>query len=59
MNRGVDRIWLQRTAIEILNVGDFPRPASYHDGGVTAISGVQPANQAKVDAVFPLPPAFS
>jgi hypothetical protein len=58
MNRGTERSWLQRTGIEILNLANFPQPGSYRDGGMYAISGMQPANQVKVDSVFPVPPAF-
>jgi hypothetical protein len=58
MNRGIDRTWIQRTGIEIGNLVNFPALGSYNDGGIGGISGVQAANQARVDAVFPVPPAF-
>jgi hypothetical protein len=61
MNRGIDRTWVQRTGIEVVDPVAFPAPGSYRDGGLPAISGLVPAsgNQAKVDAVFPVPPAFT
>ncbi len=58
MNRGSDRNWLQRTGIEIIDNANFPKPGSYRDGGVGAISSLQMANQTKVDSVFPIPPTF-
>ncbi|HEU5135087.1 MAG TPA: hypothetical protein VFU13_08085 [Steroidobacteraceae bacterium] len=58
LNSGSERNWLQRTAIEILDLANFPRPGSYRDGGVAAISSLQAGNQAKVDSVFPVPPAL-
>lgn len=58
MNFGTQRSFVQRTGIEILDMANFPRPGSYRDGGVYAISGVQTANQTKVDSVFPVPPAL-
>ncbi len=58
MNRGMDRVWLQRTGIEIISMVNFPQPGSYRDGGAHAISSVQTSNQTKVDASFPVPPAF-
>jgi hypothetical protein len=58
MNRGGERPWIQRTGIEILDTANFPNPGTYNDGGIGAISGVQTVNQARVDSVFPVPPAF-
>jgi hypothetical protein len=59
LNRGGERNWLQRTAIEILDPVNFPSPGSFRDGGVAAISGLQQANQGKIDGVFPVPPALA
>jgi hypothetical protein len=58
MNQGRDRGWFQRTGIEIRDPANFPKPGSYRDDGLTAMGTVQPTNQAKVDSVFPIPPAF-
>jgi hypothetical protein len=58
MNRGPSRNFLQRTGIEIVDPANFPSPGSYVDGGIFTIGGLQAENQAKVDAVFPVPPAF-
>lgn len=58
MNRGSERHWLQRTGIEITDLARFPDLGTYRDGGVAAISGLMAVNQAKLDAFFPVPPAF-
>jgi len=58
LNVGQERLWLQRTGIEILKIANFPQPGSYRDGGMYAISSLQAANQTKIDSVFPVPPAF-
>jgi hypothetical protein len=58
MNKGAERPWIQRTGIEIIDNANFPNAGSYVDGGMSSISGVQAANQALVDSVFPVPPVF-
>ena len=58
MNQGNTRGWFQRTGIEIRDPANFRKPGSYRDGGLTAMGTLQPVNQAKVDSVFPVPPAF-
>ena len=59
MNRGTDRLWIQRTGIEIIDHANFPNVGTFRDGGIPSISGLMTANQAKVDAAFPVPPVFS
>jgi hypothetical protein len=59
MNNGFQRSFLQRTGIEITDRPNFPAPGSYRDGGIAAIGGLLTVNQARIDGVFPVPPAFT
>ena len=59
MNSGSERHFRQRTGIEDTALVSPVDPANFIDHGIAAIGGLQAANQARMDAAFPVPPAFA
>jgi len=57
MNRGVDRLFRQRTGMENIDQVSPVLPEHYVDHGLAAIGGFQTVNQALIDAQWPVPPA--
>jgi hypothetical protein len=57
MNRGVDRLFGQRTGMENTVQESPVEPDHYVDHGLAAIGGFQAVNQALIDAQWPVPPA--
>jgi hypothetical protein len=57
MNRGVDRLFGQRTGMENTAKVSPVEPDHYVDHGLAAIGGFQAVNQALIDAQWPVPPA--
>jgi hypothetical protein len=59
MNKYSDRPFGQRTGIwDTAHVSPID-PKNFIDNGINAIGGLQATNQARIDNVFPVPPAFS
>ena len=59
MNNGFDRTLGQRTGIEDTSHTSPVDPDNFIDHGINKIGGLQATNQARVDSLFPVPPAFS
>jgi hypothetical protein len=59
MNRGVDRPFGQRTGMQNTAQVSPVKPEHYVDHGLNAIGGFQAANQALIDAQWPVPPALA
>lgn len=59
MNDWLDRSFRQRTGIEDTAMVSPVDPANFVDHGINTIGGLQSANQARIDAVFPVPTAFT
>jgi len=59
MNFGSDRHFRQRTGFEDKALVSPVDPANFTDHGIASIGGLQVANQARVDSVFPVPPKFA
>lgn len=57
MNRGVDRLFGQRTGMENIAKESPVLPEHCVDYGLAAIGGFQAVNQALIDAQWPVPPA--
>ncbi|WP_395340219.1 hypothetical protein PN836_016365 [Ningiella sp. W23] len=58
MNRGVDRMFTQRTGMENTVMTSPVEADHYNDSGVTAIGGFQAHNQRLIDDQWPVPPAL-
>ena len=58
MNRGVDRLFRQRTGMENTAQISPVEPDHYLDHGINAIGGFQALNQSRLDRHLPVPPAF-
>jgi competence ComEA-like helix-hairpin-helix protein len=58
MNRGVDRLFGQRTGMENTAQVSPVEPEHYVDHGLSAIGGFQAVNQGLIDRQWPVPPAF-
>jgi competence ComEA-like helix-hairpin-helix protein len=58
MNRGVDRLFGQRTGMENTAQVSPVLPEHYVDHGLNAIGGFQAVNQGLIDGQWPVPPAF-
>ena len=59
MNNGSDRSFKQRTGIQDTSHTSPVDPNNFIDHGINTIGGLQATNQARVDKVFPVPPAFA
>ena len=57
MNRGVDRLFGQRTGMENIAQESPVLPEHYVDHGLAAIGGFQAVNQALINNQWPVPPA--
>ena len=59
MNRGVERMFRQRTGMENTVMESPVEPDHYIDHGLDAIGGFQALNQSRLDRRVPVPPAFA
>lgn len=59
MNRGVDRMFGQRTGMENTVMTSPVEPDHFVDHGLNAIGGFQAHNQALIDNQWPVPPAHA
>jgi len=59
MNRGVDRLFGQRTGMENTAQVSPVLPEHYIDHGLAAIGGFQAVNQGLIDGQWPVPPTFN
>ncbi|MCF6229279.1 MAG: hypothetical protein L3J62_00590 [Gammaproteobacteria bacterium] len=57
MNRGVDRVFAQRTGMENTAQISPVKPEHYIDHGLATIGGFQAVNQGLIDRQWPVPPA--
>lgn len=48
----------QWTGVEVTDVPSFPKAGSFVDRGFNGLAVIGEANQGRVDALFPVPPAF-
>ncbi len=58
MNRGVDRVFIERTGMENTAQVSPVLPEHYKDHGIARIDRFQAANQALIDKQWPVPPHF-
>lgn len=59
MNNGADLTFTEETGFEDTAHTSPVDPANFIDHGVTALASVQPANQARINLRFPIPPSFT
>ncbi|BBO87033.1 hypothetical protein [Desulfosarcina ovata] len=59
MNKGVDRIFKQRTGMDNTVKQSPVKPEHYKDYGVATINTFQAVNQGRIDNQWPVPPAFT
>jgi hypothetical protein len=59
MNYGFERTFRQRTGFEDTTRTSPVNPSNFVDHGIEAIGGLQTENQGRMDARFPVPPAFT
>lgn len=58
MNRGIDRVFIERTGMENTAQVSPVLPEHYQDHGIARIDRFQAGNQALIDKQWPVPPHF-
>ena len=58
LSPGSSLSFTQWTGVEVSDPANFPKPGSFVDRGFNALAVIGEANQGRVDALFPVPPAF-
>lgn len=58
LSPGSSLTFRQWTGVEVTSAADFPKAGSFVDRGFNGLAVIGEANQGRVDALFPVPPAF-